>query len=603
MSAVKKTSKKEGDKPKSVKSEVKKSSKKASGESETSSATEKKVESKDLAKSKDIKMKTGSKVQKVPDEGHFLPDEIKDDLLPEQLAHVEHLIRRLQVEPTVFDGSDGGRGKTYCNIAAAKFLKLRPFVVCPIAVLDHWVDVAEIFGVELLGVVNYETVKNGKWYPNFAVEDPDERFKVRKECKYISVKGSGTSKVYKWMLPKDGILIFDEAHWCKNKGTQNFKMLAAAKEAENKKVIVSATLTDDVKKFHVFGLVLDFYSNLRAANSWLRSNKDNLHRLIFPKKGSRIRTSEVPNLPGNKITAECFELDEDTQKKINESFIEIQRALEELKDKEAHDTNPLTEILRARQRIEYLMTPLFVELIKKRLAAGKRTAMFVNFEETLQSLAKTFKTTSIVHGGKAKKQTRLERKKVIADFMDNTTPLIILNLRCGGVGLSLHDIHSTEKEKFERASIISPSFSAIDLIQALCRCYRANSKTPVEQTIVCVKGTILEFIAHRLNEKIAFTTKLNDGDIKFFNIQGLKELAREETFEFKRTPSGAKKADSPKTVVREESKKEVQEKEKEAAASETPSLRAQPDPDKGRPSPRSMAGKAAMKRLAKAEKS
>jgi SNF2 family DNA or RNA helicase len=181
--------------------------------------------------------------------------------------------------------------------------------------------------------------------------------------------------------------------------------------------------------------------------------------------------------------------------------------------------------------------------------------MFVNFEETLQSLAKTFNTGSIVHGGKEKRQTRAVRKKIIEAFMDNKERLIILNLQCGNNGIDLHDIHSTDKEKFERASIISPSFSAINLIQALCRCYRANSRTPVRQTIPCVKGTIMEFIAHKLNEKVKFTTMLNDGDLKFFNIEGMEAIAKETAFELKRTPSGSKKVESPKTDKPESKKK------------------------------------------------
>ena len=58
--------------------------------------------------------------------------------------------------------------------------------------------------------------------------------------------------------------------------------------------------------------------------------------------------------------------------------------------------------------------------------------------------------------------------------------------QAGGTGLSLHDEHGNHP----RMSLISPSFSAIDLRQALGRIHRATGVTPAIQKIVFANDTV-----------------------------------------------------------------------------------------------------------------
>ena len=51
--------------------------------------------------------------------------------------------------------------------------------------------------------------------------------------------------------------------------------------------------------------------------------------------------------------------------------------------------------------------------------------------------------------------------------------------QAGGTGLSLHDVNG----EHPRVSLISPSFSAIDLKQALGRIHRAGAKSPAVQKL------------------------------------------------------------------------------------------------------------------------
>ena len=133
----------------------------------------------------------------------------------------------------------------------------------------------------------------------------------------------------------------------------------------------------------------------------------------------------------------------------------------------------LTEMLRQRQQIELAKVPSLYDLARSDYASGKRVAIFVNFRDTQRVLRDRLKRyiplISEIHGD----QTADERQRAIDLFQSNEHPVTIATISSGGVGISLHD----EDGNFPRSSIICPSFSAVDLRQALGRIHRANSKS------------------------------------------------------------------------------------------------------------------------------
>ena len=105
-------------------------------------------------------------------------DQIKDKLYPFQITHVNNLVRIIKNNIAAADTSDTGVGKTYTAIATCKILNLRPIILCPKSVLRSWQRVADLFGVKTFFVVNYETIKFGKYYSKKA---------RRIKCPYIDV--------------------------------------------------------------------------------------------------------------------------------------------------------------------------------------------------------------------------------------------------------------------------------------------------------------------------------------------------------------------------------------------------------------------------------
>ena len=87
--------------------------------------------------------------------------------------------------------------------------------------------------------------------------------------------------------------------------------------------------------------------------------------------------------------------------------------------------------------------------------------------------------------------------------------VLLVSLQAGGAGISLHDVNGIAP----RHAIISPSYSAIDLVQAVGRIWRAGSKSKATQRIVYAAGTIEEEIAASVTAKIANIENINDGDL------------------------------------------------------------------------------------------
>lgn len=450
-----------------------------------------------------------------------LKKDIADKLLSYQHLHVFNLMTAIRSYDVILDGSDTGTGKTYTALALCRQLRLRPFIICPKTIISVWKNVAKYYGVKPLGVVNYELIKNGKYY---------DKYDRVVNCPFLEAYDNDSS--YGWELPRNSIIIFDEVHKCKNARTQNGKLLMSTKGEEksrakiNPKVLMlSATLSDTPKFFHVFGYMLGFYKNLKQANNWIKGMlredqsyfgaKPKLSAInsnIYPDKGARMSISELGDkFPKNQISADCYHIDNENREEVNKSFNIMKLKMGELAKKgdNKSDTFILPEIQKARMKIELLKIPIFEELIEEYIENGYNVVVFVNFLETIDKISKKFNTKCIISGNISSDNI----DKNIKDFQENRTNLIICTVQAGK-GISLHDIHGRP-----RVSLISPSFSAVDLIQVLGRIVRAGMKSPAIQRLIYTADTCEEAICENIKGKLEFTSKLNDNDL--VNIRGL----------------------------------------------------------------------------------
>lgn len=435
------------------------------------------------------------------------------------------------------DASDTGTGKTIVALVVCAELGLRPCVIGPKAVIVAWQRAAKMLNVILGWVINYDKIRNGKsglarWRPMPEI-DPTARYN-EKFFEFTYLPGGPAGKP---------ILVFDECQKCKAPDTQQGQIMRDAAKAGHKILALSATAAKDPSEMRNLGAALGLHDGTAAGFrefvqrygcyegtygykfDWKQKDKlAELHRMIFPLRGQRIKVSEVPDFPETMITADA--LDTGNTDTIKAAYEEMDRKLAEAEGKSAREKGAMTlaAIMAARKASEFAKLDLFEELGREAIEEGRSPVFFLNFRAHLADLAARFKSeraiiwgTSMVRtaDGKGWEEGRAqkadERQQIIDDFQNDKLTACFISLQAGGAGISLHDQFKGERP---RVALISPSYSAIDLKQALGRVHRAGAKTKSFQRIIFAAGTIEEEICQSMRKKLANIETLNDGALQ-----------------------------------------------------------------------------------------
>ena len=302
-----------------------------------------------------------------------------------QVPNVAKLTASLLKNKAAIDGSDTGSGKTYSAIATARELKFKIAVVCPKAVINSWKRaITNHFNLKYEFVLNYESVKTGK-YKEIGV--------------WQDVSRTSNKQFFKWNLPKNTLIIFDESHKLKGHGTQNSEMALEAKKQGYHILCCSATNAIDPVELKTVGLILGVYKRGKwrafleehgcdqGRFGW-EFNGDKkilkkLHHDLFIERGVRLSKRDIPNFPDCDTIAEAYNMDDKSEKDINEAYAEMERELTLLKIKckntKEYQINSMVIQLRARQRAELIKVPLLVEMAEDAIESGMSVVIFLNF--------------------------------------------------------------------------------------------------------------------------------------------------------------------------------------------------------------------------------
>lgn len=432
-------------------------------------------------------------------------------LLPFQTRHAERVLQALRNHGTAIDASEMGTGKTAIAAHVARTVGLSLLVVAPKAVLPAWQRVASGFGTPVVEIANYERIKLGK--------TPFGRFE-------------GTQFV--WSVPPGTLIVFDEVQRCKARASQNAEMLVAAKRQRIPTLMCSATAASNPLEMRAIGYALGLH-HLHDFWPWAFAHGvskgrfgmefggdleplERLHARIFGPggTGARMRVADIAGFPSTQII--CEPVGTGHERKIQAVYDrmakELNRALaaedhEELDDlacrMDATKANHLTIQLRARQQIEALKADTIAAMAKDGHAEGMSVAVFANFDETVVEVARLLGTKCVIRGG----QRDDDRERAVRAFQSGTEPYIVANIRAGGVGISLHDPTGSRP----RLALISPTYSAQDLRQALGRAHRAGGARSI-QRIIFAAGTCEERACEAVAAKLAHIDTINDGDLQ-----------------------------------------------------------------------------------------
>jgi hypothetical protein len=406
-----------------------------------------------------------------------------------------------------FDMSDTGTGKTVTALGILKALNKPAVVVAPKKVHTSWKRTAEAMGVShlLIDVVNAERLQyKNNWF--------------KMEGKWRKERGEWVGKGM-WLVPADAMLIIDEVHrGCSGPKTKTTRIMSCSKAQKIPVLAMSATMADNPLKMRFIGYLAGLHMyNQASFYGWCRKNgcfeMPGIRGLHFSKgqRGSdhmaaihkeisdisvRTRAEDVPGFPESIVQPKLYDLDGKSLGMMVSAYAELAKLLE------AH--TPLTEMLRARQKVELIKVPLLAELAIESMDEGRAPVIFVNFRDTL------FKLKSVLEGmnyGVGKVIGGESADDDIDAFSADKLDAMIC-MTSGGFGISLH---ATEGMR-PRESFISPSYNAVDMKQNLGRIRRING-SKVVQTFVLIANTIEEKIHDAIMRKARNIASLNGDDL------------------------------------------------------------------------------------------
>ena len=434
---------------------------------------------------------------------------ISQKLYDYQIIHLYNLISSSKTSNVLIDSSDTGTGKTYTSLALCAQLKYRPYIICPKTVMSIWSDVCKYFNVIPLAIVNYETARLACEYENTVT-------RTRAKSRYITY--NDTTKEFSWKLPNNAIVIFDEVHKCKNTTSLNGKLLLSVKSIKHC-LLLSATIADNIQAFGVYGYLLGFYKTLKQSKGWInaviREDKNanrsvsSIYKKIYPIYGSRMLIQELGDkFPENQIIAACYDIMDDSL--VNKYYDNMYDNIKKLQYSKCDKGDILKHITESRKQIEYSKVDIIKELAQDYIENNHSIVIFVNYKKTLFQLSKLLNCTNLLYGDVSEN----DRTKLIKSFQNNKINLLLCITKVGGQSISLNDTTGTNP----RVSIISPTFSSIDLQQVLGRIYRVGTKSRVLQRIVFCANTYEEHICKKIMEKIQFIQTINNADLLGINF-------------------------------------------------------------------------------------
>ncbi len=448
-------------------------------------------------------------------------------LLKPQFDHTKSLIDSLYLNGFALDQSETGTGKTYVAAAIIREMNRPAFIVCPKSVKNQWEKILTKFGVKAT-IINYEKLGRGntpymKW-----VKGPD-----------LMRPWVETAKVDfpMFRLPQHSLVILDEGHRCKGSDTSNSMMMIALAVQGYKVLVSSATIATTPLEMKAVGYLAQLHKlynfsdfcrlhgakwvgrwgamTFDMASAEVAKSMQLLHEHLFNirKCSSRLKTEDFgDDFPETHIVADAYDLGA-MEAKCQAVYDDMEAELAKLEERsESYSEHIFAIIMEARRKAELCKVPLFVEMIEDLFDEGKSVAVFLNFTESIQAVSKRLskskklnKHVGFLMGG----QTDNVRQQAIDDFNADKKRILLINIAAGGTGVSLHDLNG----KFPRASLISPNYSAYQLVQAVGRVWRQGGLTKSYQRIVFAAKTIEEQACQRVQFRINNLSALNDNDM------------------------------------------------------------------------------------------
>ncbi len=414
-----------------------------------------------------------------------------------------------------------GAGKTYlaCDVIAK--LGMPALIVCPKIARSQWRSVVEGMGVgdKVVGIINPENLIASKSNPFYSHDEGWRNVPKGPALLVFDEMHRGASGIYK--LPHAGA-----------KGKGNKQALMAVRWAnrstpEHRFLALTATPADSPLKMQALGYLMGFHSFVAPSfYDWCRRHgcsmqargrqaafaftRDRLRanaimadiRKDMGERFMSITPDEIPGFPEETREVALVDL----AKEDYEGLVQAYAEMPELMRKPSRDS--MVKLLRLRQQAEFCKASVLAGMAADEVEDGNSVFICLNFTDARlrvqDALEKAGVPFASIYGGQGER----ERQAGIAAFQSNETHVMVGMSSACGVALSLHD----ERHERPRVSLISPSYSASELLQALGRIRRVGG-THATQRIVLAAGSVEERVAKAVGGKIDNIGALTDADL------------------------------------------------------------------------------------------
>ena len=431
-----------------------------------------------------------------------------------QVPLAEHQTRVLREGRVMLSACHTGSGKTYLACQTIKDLKMPTLVVCPKVAISQWKHVVEGMGCRpyVIDVVNPERLVAGRnpYYNN--------------DTGWASLDGN-----------RPCLLVVDEVHrGCS--GPDSKQTLMAARWCNkahplNKELLMSATPFETPEKMRLIGYLMGFHRFVKPSFfDWMRSKNcgfvdigwgarkrrifrfttnrkkaEETMRLIRHEMGDRfmsITPEEIPGFPEETREVVLVDLAKQDHDALVRAYAEMPPQMQHMSQ------DDMVKTLRLRQQAEWCKASVLAEMAAGYVEDGYSVFIAISFSDCRKriedELAKKGVKYASIYGG----QRDSERQAGIDSFQRNETHVMVGMMQACSVALSLHD----ERHERPRVSLISPSYSASDVTQALGRIRRVGG-TAATQKFVLAAESIEERVAGAIQRKLDAMAALTDADL------------------------------------------------------------------------------------------
>ena len=461
-----------------------------------------------------------------------------DPLAPDQLRHIYKLCHSLDCRsvrgvpiiyrfeyPVAIDTSQMGCGKTRTAHGVARCLGVPIFVVRP-GTVDAWEVEAEMTGVELVESIGYERLrsKGGK-------KEPDHRWLTREDIPVNPAEPRGEKRAVftataEWLdrVKKGVLLVADEAHNLKNLSDKSAAVQelirvvveewdggfrerdvddpGSATLSRSRVLLLSGSLFDKpehaTRMCEVMGLLPAGERNpetawrtSRSAKHWGRlmsltwSSWGAFETFVWKDFTKVVMGHISSSMPLPDLSPWTMDMAMGFYRMSDADLLEMEGAVDDLvaarEDGADGGLGAITEALKRAHRAKVDMT---VRLVGQWMDSdpNAQAVVFGWFKESLDSIVEQLsRFNPLLFTGKTLKR---DRSDIVARFQSGERKLIVANMKVGGVGLNMQDLHGNRPRRI----YMLPTYFATDMLQAAYRCYRRGVKSHVVVRVLFAQG-------------------------------------------------------------------------------------------------------------------